>query len=207
MANFINRSGHHFGQLTVLDEWESRQFGQNKSVFWKCRCDCGNELFVRSVYLVNGEVKHCGCSPQRGRQITHGLTGTPEYRCWLRMKQRCYDPRAKQFEDWGGRGIQVCDRWRNSFENFLADMGEIPQPRLQLDRKDNNGNYEPDNCQWATPKQQCRNTRHNRYLTLGNETMSVVEWSERTGINSTTIRQRLDFSGWTVEQALTTPVQ
>jgi len=123
------------------------------------------------------------------------------------MKRRCYDQNTIRHESWGGRGIRVCDRWKNDFPAFLADMGQKPSALHSIERRDNNANYDPSNCFWASPKEQARNTRRNRHLTLNGRTMSVVEWADETGIHNNTIRQRLDYCGWSVEKALTTPVQ
>ncbi|MGY8988455.1 MAG: hypothetical protein ACKVG7_07840, partial [Flavobacteriales bacterium] len=111
------------------------------------------------------------------------------------------------YDGYGGRGISVCDRWRDSFENFLADMGERPSNEHSIDRKDNDGNYEPDNCRWATKKEQGRNRRSNRILTFNNKTQTLIEWSEELGISSAVIRQRIKASGWSIEEALTTPAR
>ena len=121
------------------------------------------------------------------------------------MKQRCYDPNATRFKNWGGRGIKVCDRWKNSFENFYEDMGEKPKGH-SLDRIDNDGDYTPENCQWASTLEQGRNSRKNRLITHDGLTLSLAEWSEKTGLNRTTISERIDSRGWSVEEALTLPV-
>ena len=170
-----------------------------------CRCICGKEKSVLIDGLKSGRTKSCGC--QRKNQLTHGLSSTPEYRTWLRMKQRCYDENSTRYESWGGRGIRVCKQWKHSFPQFLEDMGPKPSSRCSLERIDNFGDYCPENCRWATPKEQCRNTRRNRYLTHNDLTLTLVEWSEMIGINRTTITQRIDHSGWSVERALSTPVK
>ena len=122
------------------------------------------------------------------------------------MKARCVVPSASGYENYGGRGIVVCDRWLNSFENFLADMGERPSKAHSIDRyPDNDGNYEPSNCRWATRKQQTRNTRANRRISFCGETLCVAEWAERVGIHCDTIYDRLKL-GWSIDRALTEPV-
>lgn len=170
-----------------------------------CRCICGKEKFVLIDGLRYGRTKSCGC--QRRNQLTHGLSGTTEYRAWLAMKQRCYDKNATRYEDWGGRGIEVCEQWQHSFPQFLKDIGPKPSPHHSLERIDNNNDYSPDNCRWATPKEQCRNSRRNRHLTHNDLALTLAEWSERTGLNRTTITQRIDACGWSVEKALSTPVK
>ncbi len=130
---------------------------------------------------------------------------TKEFVCWLNMRRRCYYQKHHRHSDYGGRGIAVCERWRNSFGNFLADMGPKPSPRHTLERIDNDGNYEPGNCRWATPKEQSNNTRRNRTLTLNGRAMHLHQWAKELGIGRRTIAARIDVYGWTVEQALTTP--
>lgn len=132
----------------------------------------------------------------------HGLTRTPEYRAWASMKQRCTNPRVRSWSNYGGRGITVCERWSNSFEFFLEDMGPRPTPAHSLDRIDNDGHYEPGNCRWATASEQRRNDRNNRPITFAGETLPLIQWAQRTGITARTIGDRLD-RGWPVERALT----
>lgn len=208
MPPFIDKSGQRFGRLTVLREWERRPTGKSTAIFWNCRCDCGREVFINSGHLSSGNSTTCGCW-RKGRpsnQRTHGMTGSPEYRSWQAMKRRCYYPKDILFHRWGGRGIRVCDHWIHSFENFLEDMGMRPSLQHSLDRLDNDSDYGPQNCRWATRSQQCRNTPRNRLLTLDGATFCLAEWAERTGIASNTIRRRIDHARWSVEKALTTPV-
>lgn len=139
------------------------------------------------------------------RAKKHGMHGTPTYRSWISMRQRCQNQRLRQYADYGGRGIRVCERWQ-VFENFYADMGERPEG-CTLDRIDGNGNYEPGNCRWAPPKTQSRNWRNaNHRITYAGETLTLAEWSERVGIEHHTLQYRLR-QGWTAEAALTTPVR
>lgn len=141
--------------------------------------------------------KH-GHSKKRQRSLT--------YRTWDAMIHRCHNPQSSAYHKYGGRGIVVCDRWRESFESFLSDMGDRPGPEYSIDRyPDKNGNYEPGNCRWATPSEQARNRRSTRYLTCNGETLSLAEWSERTGIQPGTIANRIDVRGWSVPDALRTP--
>ena len=125
------------------------------------------------------------------------------HRTWGLMIQRCHNPNNPAYPQYGGRHIVVCDRWRLSFIAFLSDMGDRPTPTHTLERRDNNGPYEPENCCWATKKQQARNRTYNRKLTFGGETKTVAEWSESIGIKSWIIRQRIDRYGWSVERTLT----
>lgn len=137
---------------------------------------------------------------------SHGHTGSPTYESWSRMKQRCNNPNDPSYDGYGGSGIMVCDEWNASFEAFLRDMGERPNG-CSLDRyPDPSGNYEPGNCRWATPMQQSRNRRDNSLLKHNGKVMTIVEWSEETGIQPSTISKRINKYGWTAEEALSTPV-
>jgi hypothetical protein len=136
----------------------------------------------------------------------HGLANSPEYYAWQQVIQRCTNPKAKKYPSYGGRGITVCERWTNSFSAFLADMGFRPTSLHTLDRKDNNGNYEPGNCRWATRKEQQANLRSNRILTFNGESHHLAEWSRRIGIGRQALEKRLN-RGMALEQALSKPIQ
>jgi len=140
-----------------------------------------------------GPRKH-GCS-HRGRE-------TPEYRTWKDIKKRCYDTHCIGYHDYGARGINVCERWRENFPAFLADMGQKPTPEHSIDRIDNNGNYEPGNCRWATRKVQNRNKGNNRIIEFNGHAKSLAEWAEELGMNYMTLYNRLRL-GWSVERAFT----
>lgn len=146
-----NLHGQKFGHLTVLRKSNERK---NRYIAWECSCDCGTTVVVRSGHLRDGTTRSCGCL--RGNPV-HRKTGTVEYEAWKNMRRRCTEPTNKRWESYGGRGITVCDRWQ-SFENFYNDIGPRP-PGHTLDRTDNDGNYEPGNCTWATRSQQNKNRR------------------------------------------------
>ena len=152
-------AGDRFGRLVLL-----RKVGrQNGSILWRCQCDCGNKKTVASSNL-GFHTKSCGCLKAEQRRfqkyrLTHGRTKTAEYSVWSSMRARCNNPNNDGYEDYGGRGIKVCDRWQDSFENFFADMGERPGQEFSLDREDNDGDYSKDNCRWSIQLTQGRNRR------------------------------------------------
>lgn len=137
------------------------------------------------------------------RRWKHGGTNSPEYGCWKNMKQRCYDSNSKDYPEYGGRGIKVCKRWKDSFSNFLADMGPRPSSRHSIDRLDGSKDYSPENCRWATPRQQANNTKRNVRITHNGMTLTVAQWSRRLGIPAGRIHERLGY-GWSSDKILST---
>lgn len=172
MSNNIRlQEGQRFGILTVV-----RQNGYHgKLVAWLCLCDCGVETNVAASFLKKGTVKSCGCNRYAWRVKADGYVAKPEYTCWAAMKTRCKNPNSDAWRNYGGRGIRICDRWyvgengKHPFECFLEDMGPRPSRRHSVDRIDNNGNYEPTNCRWATSKEQCANIDRSRHIPMVNK--------------------------------------
>lgn len=173
---------------------------------WLCRCDCGSEVILEGYLLRSGISKSCGC--RRIKSVTkHGMHRSLEYKTWSGMKSRCHNPKDHGYPDYGGRGIVVCDRWRYSFTNFFKDMGVKPSAKHSIERKNNNGNYEPGNCVWATWQDQQNNRRSSRIITLGGESLTVAEWARKNGMAYVTLESRIQHQGWDPAKALTTPVR
>lgn len=195
-------TGRRFGRYTVIAQAPGRA---GKTV-WRCRCDCGNERSVTATTLKRGQTMSCGClrpSLIAESRRTHGMRKSPEYRNWLRMRERCEDEKCPAFLDYGGRGIRVCERWQD-FALFFADVGPRPSPRHSLDRIDNDRGYEPGNVRWATAKEQQRNRRNNAVLTYAGRTACLAEWAESTRLPAYLIRRRI-VRGMSAADALTTP--
>ncbi|WP_155418730.1 hypothetical protein [Pseudomonas fluorescens] len=198
----LELSGKRFGRLVVIAE-TARTGNSSK---WTCLCDCGVRIDVITPSLRNGNTSSCGCirremlSKRNSDSAPHKVKKNPLYKTWSSMRARCENPNDIEYANYGGRGIQVCDRWAD-FLSFIEDMGDRPAG-MTLDRRDVNGNYEKDNCRWATGSEQCRNKRNNRIVEHLGETLCIAEWSDRTGINKTTLNDRLN-AGWTTSEALT----
>lgn len=194
--------GDTFGRLLVIDRAGSDKNGNAK---WKCVCECGEVTVVYGQSLRSGATTSCGCFNREAKPsaTTHGASHTSEYKAWFGMLQRCSNPRNEKWHRYGGRGISVCDRWKE-YENFLADMGPRP-PGMTIDRENNNGNYEPGNCRWATQKTQGNNRGNNRIFCIDGVDMTLSEASRKFGISKVTVRSRLSY-GWEADAAFKTPV-
>ena len=205
----MDRVGERFGRLQVVAVLNGEDV--------ECQCDCGSTRAVNWSGLKAGGIKSCGClrrenARKQAKKInekraesSHGMVGSPEYRAWQDMLNRCRNAGLSNYNDYGGRGISVCERWKK-FENFLEDMGKRPFGKYSIERVDNDGDYEPDNCKWANSKEQSRNRRTNRFLTVGDRTMCVTDWERRLGVSKGCIRHRLK-RGWSELDAVTVPSQ
>lgn len=195
-------TGRRFGLLTAKELVGRDKRGQ---VRWLCICDCGKASVVGANNLRSGRTRSCGClkrPPTRdpakpGGPPRNPWLGTVEHLCWRMLRQRCYNPNHKSYKHYGGRGITVCGRWlygeggRSGFECFLADMGAEPHPELTIERRNNDGNYEPSNCYWAPIEIQANNRRDNIRITIGGVTKTIAQWARQADLNSTTISWRL----------------
>lgn len=198
-------TGQRFGRLVVLKRGEN---GKNWRTRWECLCECGNLTQVDSIHLRRGATRSCGCYKQErtqaGCHLVHGMTGTQEHRIWLGMLSRCNNPNVKCFANYGGRGIEVCERWKD-FQSFLADMGPRPSKKHSIERRDPNGHYSPDNCYWATPTEQVNNRRCTRFVNYRGERLALNDAVRAAGsvIHYEAAWVRIK-SGWPVEKALET---
>lgn len=208
MSATIDLTGKQFGQLMVLAKAQS----VSGRAAWVCRCACGCEKVVIGQLLRREAVVSCGCqAKKRAREMgrankRHGMTNTPEFRTWTALISRCMNPKDYRYKRYGGRGITVCERWLESFENFVKDVGEQPFVGAELDRKNNDGNYEPKNCHWVTSKENNNNRSSNRVINFAGESKTLTEWAEQKQINPATLRVRLE-AGWPIEKALNQPVR
>lgn len=226
-----NILGQKFGRLTVI-EYEGlkpRDSGSSTNAsWWLCLCECGNTKSAPAHNLTKGNTKSCGClakdtAVKNGKAATtHNMSRSPEYHCRRSLLGRCYNTNDPSYRHYGERGITVCSRWRESFDNFLEDMGPRPSRKHSIDRIDNNGNYACGkcdechaagvfkcNCQWATPVTQGRNRRTNHLVTYKGKTQSLIAWAEELGIPIKTLKDRFRSRTkhrWTVERAFETPV-
>lgn len=191
--------GQQFGLWTVLAEAPFK----GGRTHWFCRCECGTQKTVATIHLVRGASVSCGCDRPRGPSNPRYKHGSDPslYGVWCNMIQRCDNPNSPGYQDYGGRGIKICSRWREDFCAFSMDIGSRPSRKHSIDRIDNNRGYEPGNCRWATSQQQMRNTRRNRLVEHDGKMVPLVVATEITGVNYGTARWRLD-NGRSDEEAL-----
>lgn len=199
-----------FGRLTVLSVVREK----GKKAVAICECDCGAEKNTLLSHVKSGAVKSCGCLKRETSAKTgyankkHGQSSPesrgPEYRSWETMKARCYNKSNPDYQRYGGRGISVCDEWRSNFQNFFSDMGQRPK-NTTLDRVDVNGNYQKENCRWATPPVQQRNKSTNRVVEFCGVKMTLVELAEKTGVPYQRLHERIVRRGWLVDDAVSMP--
>jgi hypothetical protein len=194
MAEKRDLTGLRFGKVQVIQE-ASPYVGTRREqrTRWLCRCDCGKEWLVRTSNLMAGNTVSCGCA-SRSQHLKHGLHKSPEYVAWKSMIKRCTNPKCKEYKHYGGRGVNVCDPWKD-FEVFYADMGSRPSGKHTLDRIDNSKGYEPSNCRWTTMLVQSRNTRRCVQVSYAGRRMVLSEAIEMSGLKASTVNGRRRL-GW-----------
>ena len=201
----IDLVGQKFGKLSVISLSSNNHYNYvSRSAVWLCKCDCGNLTNVIGNSLREGVTRSCGCL-NKELKTTHGMKNTPEYQAWQGLKQRCGNSNDPSYNRYGGRGINVCERWLNSFENFYTDMGPKPSPDHSIDRyPNNNGNYEPGNCKWSTDTEQQNNRRDNIICIYEGKEHNATLLAREYNVSPKIFISRIN-SGWSVEDALKIP--
>ena len=200
MSNFKDLTNKRFGKLLVVENTNKKR---NKKTIWLCKCDCGNYKEVQVDNLTSGHTKSCGCL--NGKGYKHNLKNTRLYYIWSCMKQRCYNENHKQYKDYGQRGIKICNEWHEFINFYNWAINNDYQDNLTIDRINNNGNYEPNNCRWVNMKIQSNNRRSNHIIEYKNETHTLKEWCDILKLNYKTIQTRINSLKWNVEKAFETP--
>ena len=213
MKKHKNIAGQKFGRLTAI----KRNGKDNQDLtLWLCKCECGNKITTRLSNLTTGATKSCGCLQKdivTDMKTKHGLSVNDQgeaprlYSIWRNMKQRCNNPNASKYKNYGGKGISFCEEWENykPFHDWAINNGYSDD--LTLDRIDNNGDYCPENCRWVTYRQQNLNSSQNHLVTFKGETKTITEWSEILNIKRTTLYSRISKYGWSIKKSFTTPVR
>lgn len=206
--NKIDISGNRYGMLTAVKFYAI----VGRRTFWECLCDCGNIHQCDMGNLKNGSTTSCGCHRNMILSLkgkTHGeaaiKTKTKEYRTWIDIKTRCYNAKESTYQYYGGKGIAVCDRWMNSYEDFLTDMGRAPSPNHSIERNDVKKGYEPSNCRWATRLEQMNNTSKTLRVEFKGAVKPFSDWCRELGLKRSMVYQRIHKLKWDVEKAFTTP--
>lgn len=198
---FVNLTGNKYNYLTVISYTENSR--------WLCKCVCGKEKIICGHHLKARRTQSCGCLHKENAakiNFLHGKSNTAENLAWKNIKQRCLNPKNKHYKNYGGRGITICDRWRDSFENFLEDMGERPSPKHSIDRIDNNQGYYKENCKWSTKSEQNSNKRNSNNAIYKDKRTTLVSLAKEYNIKKSTLNNRLHL-GWSLEKAIETPVR
>lgn len=192
MTKPLNLVGQKFGRLTVTNRAENDKKGNTR---WLCSCSCGKQGIVCGYHLKSGAIKSCGCIKKEmlsNRENAHHKAGTRLYRIWAGIKERCFNSNHKNYNRYKGRGITMCNEWKDnfmSFYNWAVNNGY--KQGLTIERINNDGNYEPSNCRWATRWEQANNTSHNHFIVYNGEKHTVSQWSKKTGIKYSVLRGRI----------------
>lgn len=208
-------TGKTFGRLTVIEFDHSKpRFYASGGVrghryYWKCLCECGNYKVIEHYNLIQGKINSCGCYNKeiaRKNHTTHSLSNTRIYNIWSKIKSRCYRPKDNKFYIYGGRGIKVCNEWKNDFKAFYDwAMNNGYKNDLTIDRINVNGNYEPDNCRWVDLFVQANNKRNNRIISFNNKKLTLAEWAKELNLPYSVLECRINKHKWSIEDALTIP--
>lgn len=193
--------GERFGRVVVIEEVSDPRPG----VFWRCRCDCGGEVVARATAFRIGNTSSCGCFRREvtgSKNRRHGLTHRPEHKAWRHIKSRCHNPNDTEFRNYGGRGIAVCEEWRNNFESFFAHIGPRPTPHHSIDRINVNDGYRPGNVRWATVAEQTRNQRRNIWVEHEGRSMILSDFAALFGLPVTALAQRMRYHRCSAHEAL-----
>lgn len=207
MGAFKDLTNKRFNRLVAI---KTVGVDKNKKIIWECLCDCGNTCNVTSNSLMVKDTQSCGCLKKESRKnrkpsLTHGGSGTRLYSIWKGVRNRCFYLNSKNYERYGGRGITVCEEWKDNFVNFRDwSLSNGYKEGLTIDRIDNNGNYEPSNCKWSTNKEQQNNKENNVLITYQNETKTLSQWAEEKGINNSALWGRY-YKGWKDEKLFSEP--
>ena len=221
LGGMIDITGNRYGRLTVENTFYNKEKGKS---YCTCKCDCGKTTVTRKDRLLSGRVKSCGCLHSeissaiakehaekyfsKDGHVTHGNSNTRLHRIWTGMKTRCYNSNSTKYKLYGGRGIMVCDEWKDDFQAFHDwSIANGYREGLSIDRIDVNGDYCPENCRWATAKEQQNNRANNIKLDFMGEERTLQEWANKTGIPAATIYARTEKLGWSIERALTEPTR
>jgi hypothetical protein len=201
-------TGSRYGRLVVVKFDGNR--GRRR--YWECLCDCGKISYCEGGNLKAGQIGSCGCLEREltsARKKSHGESysrgRSKEYRTWNDIKTRCYNPKSKSYSYYGAKGITVCDRWLNSYDDFLSDMGRAPSPNHSIERNDFEKNYEPQNCRWATRLEQMNNTSRTIRIKFNGQIKSLSVWCRELNISRKLVYQRIHVLKWSAQDALTKP--
>lgn len=208
--NRIDLSGQVFGRWSVIRSAPSKvgPTGKKKAM-WFCKCSCGTERAVSGADLRNGKSVSCGCYSEelKRQRRKHGKAKSKVYKTWGNMKNRCLNEDTPDYKYYGAMGVTICDEWASSFENFYKDMGDPPTPEHTLERKDVEKGYSPENCIWATRKEQTRNRKCTIKYEYKGESKAASQWDEDLGLPLGTVHNRVTKLGWDVEKAIETPIK